>query len=198
MGKMDTKNKFFSISAVCLLSGALVSGCSYKSDCYNPKLKQSHEEKICYKYSSSPFENSRFIYLDDTLWMQYDYKYIIEARDFNVTVNDKNETHTADKFLVLPSDHPLEKFSNLLINVDFLKYYDKIDSLTYEPLNPNSEMGKEKLWGINLWALNRFLRAIKQEHNITKKEELNITSKTQKEEENKTQQTPQERESIKP
>jgi hypothetical protein len=173
----NTKNlSTFGIVATIGFATIIATGCSYKTDCYTPLKKQNYEEKVCYKYNDPLFANSRFVHMDNTLWMQYDYHYIIEARDFNVTVNDENETHIATKFLVLPSDHPLEKFSNLLINVNFLRSYDKINSLSYTPLNPNSEMGRENLWGMNLWALNRFIDTLKTEENTTtipKKEELN-------------------------
>jgi hypothetical protein len=176
--EFNTKNlSTLGIVATIGFTAIIATGCSYKTDCYTPLKKQKYEEKVCYKYNDSPFSGTRFVYMDDTLWMQHDYHYVIEARDFNITVNDENETHTTTKFLVLPSDHPLEPFSNLLINVNFLRSYDKINSLSYMPTNPESEFDGKNLWGLSLWSLNRFIGAIKEENNKTtpKTQETNST-----------------------
>ncbi len=170
--------KLYTLASLTIIGFATIgtTGCSYKTDCYKPLKKQKFEENVCYKYSDSPFSATRFVYMDDTLWMQYGYRYIIEARDFNVTVNDENETHTTTKFLVLPSDHPLEPFSNLLINVDFLRSYNKINSLSYMPTNPEREFGEKNLWGLSLWSLNRFIASATGDYNKTAlKTEANST-----------------------
>jgi hypothetical protein len=152
----------FAISIV-----ALISGCSYKTECYTPDAKQGYEEKNCYQYDNALISNHRFIYMNKTVWMQYRHHYLIEARDFNISVNDNNTTKTTT-YTVLPSDHPLESYSNLLVNIDFIKAFDKVNSISYKVTNPQHEIEPQKLGSFSVKALNNILELAKSEDNKTK------------------------------
>jgi len=139
-----------------LLCSLYLSGCSYKNGCYEPKVQQKYEKETCYSYDEALISEHRFVYMNKTVWMQYQKQFLVDARDFNITVNDNNTTKTTD-FIVLPSDHPLEPFSNLLINIDYLKSFKKIESLSYVATNPQKEIAPQKLGSFSIKALNNIL-----------------------------------------
>lgn len=163
--KMQQFKIFKPIFAISML--ALLNGCSYKTECYTPDAKQGYEEKNCYQYDSALISNHRFVYMDKTVWMQYNHRYLVEARDFNISVNDTNATKTT-AYTILPSDHPLETYSNLLVNINFLKAFDKISSISYRVSNPQDEIEPQKLSSFSVKALNNILELAKSEDNKTK------------------------------
>lgn len=156
MSSQKAKNSFLAT----LFCSLFVSGCSYKNDCYNPKAKQSYEKEVCYSYDEALISDHRFVYMDKIVWMQYQKQFLVDARDFNITVNEKNATKVTG-FRVLPSDHPLESFSNLLININFLKSFEKIESLSYVATNPQKEIKPQTLGYFSIQALNNILNLAK-------------------------------------
>ncbi len=159
----NLKNGLLSLGFVALF----FSGCSYKNDCYKPKAKQGYEDVVCYAYDDALISNHRFIYMNDSVWMMYKKQYLVEARDFNITVNDNNTTKTTS-YRVLPSDHTLDDYSNLLVNIDFLRQHGKITSLSYTVTNKQDEIEPQKLGMFSIMALNNILDLARSESNKTK------------------------------
>lgn len=162
--------KNFSLKNGLLTLGVIAlsfSGCSYKNDCYKPKAKQGYEDVVCYAYDDALFSNHRFIYMNKNVWMMYKKQYLVEARDFNITVNEHNTTKTTS-YTVLSSDHDFDGYSNLLVNIDFLKQHGKIDSLSYNVTNKQEEIEPQKLGFFSVMALNNILDLARSESNKTK------------------------------
>lgn len=155
-----SQQKTLKILTATILAPIFIGGCSYKSDCYTPKAKQNYEKTTCYQYDEAMVSDHRFVYMDGSVWMQYEKRFLIDARDFNITANETNSTKTV-KFVVLPSDHPLEPFSNLLINIDHLKSFDKIESLSYAATNTQKEIEPQTLGYFSIKALNNILELAK-------------------------------------
>ncbi len=161
--KNDINGGLFLLASIALS----LSGCSYKNDCYKPNQKQGYEDVVCYSYNNALFADHRFVYMDKTVWMMHKKQYLIEARDFNITVNDGNSTKTTS-YRVLPSDHNLEDYSNLMVNVDFLKSQGKITSLSYTITNKQGEIEPQKLSSFSISSLNNILELARSESNKTK------------------------------
>jgi hypothetical protein len=155
--------KTISIFAISITS---IVGCATApSECYTPVSKQGYEKQVCYKYDDSLTGNHRFVYMGESVWMQYAKPILIESRDFNMTVNGTNHI-TADKYTILHSDHPLAEYSSLMVNLDFLTKFDKVSSLSYTVLPAQNELEPQKLTNQELTSLNNILALAKQ----TKKE----------------------------
>ena len=164
-----------------LISALFMSGCTHTNKLYVPQDKQAYEDIDIFDYRAMPLTNVRFVYLDGRLWMQPKGAYLVEARNFIVTVNATDYPAT-QKFLILPSDHPMEGFSNLYVDVSFLIERHDIVSLSYKAINPHSDVAPKTLSQIDIKALNGFLTYLRDQNkpfikprSLIQKTEINTT-----------------------
>jgi hypothetical protein len=159
------------IKFMLIFSGALLlSGCGLiRSTDYTPELKQAFEDIESIRYANAPFSNTRLVYMHDKLWLQYNEEWLLEARILEMVVNDTNATKI-NKYLLLPSDHPLGSYSNMLFDVNFLlDNTTEVKSLTYRVYQDANQSNakavkelKEQTLSIReRWTLERFLKYVK-------------------------------------